>query len=245
VLISPHPDRPLVLGHRGASAFAPGNTIAAFALAVKHGADGVELDVRCSADGMLMVHHDPTLPGLGPIAGLDLDAIRAGAPEVPTLDEVTPVLAGLVIDVEIKNDPAEPGFDPEHGTAAAVAAWAERHDVAGRILVSSFNPATLARMRQVAPSIPTGQLFVPGWVPERDSPPVAAAGHRWVLPHHGDLTADPEAAVAIATRLGLGVIVWTVDDPALIARLATAGVAGIVSNDPRLARRAVESVTGS
>ncbi len=245
MLTSPDRDRPLVLGHRGASAFAPGNTIAAFALAVEHGADGVEFDVRRSADGVLVVHHDPAVPGLGPIADLAFAAIRAGAPQVPTLDEVTPVLAGLVIDVEIKNDPAEPGFDPDHGTAEAVAAWAERHDVAGRILVSSFNPLILTRMRQVAPSIPTGQLFAPGWRPERDSAPVAAAGHRWVLPHHGDVAADPEAAVTIATRLGLGVIVWTVDDPALITRLATAGVAGIVSNDPRLARRAVESVTGS
>jgi glycerophosphoryl diester phosphodiesterase len=234
-----------VFGHRGASAFAPGNTLAAFTLAVEHGADGVELDVRTSSDGMLMVHHDPAIPDLGPIAGLTFAAIRSGAPHVPTLDEVVPVLGELLIDVEIKNDPSEPGFDPAHRVADAVAAWAERHGLADRIMVSSFHPGTVARMHRVAPAVPTGQLFAPGWVPDHDAPPVADAGHRWVLPHYGDLAADPEAAVAVATRHGLGVIVWTLDDPEIIARLVDGGVAGIVANDPRQARRAVEGVTGA
>jgi len=244
VLSSPHPPRPLVFGHRGASAFAPGNTLAAFALAVEHGADGVELDVRASADGVLMVHHDPEISELGPIADLAFAAIRSGAPQVPTLDEVVPVLGELLIDVEIKNDPAEPGFDPAHRVADAVASWADRHDLAERIMVSSFHPSTIARMHRVAPAIPTGQLFIPGWVPERDTAPVAAAGHRWVLPHYGDVAADPAAAVAVTNRHGLGLIVWTVDDPEVITRLVAGGIAGIVSNDPQQARRVVDAFTG-
>jgi glycerophosphoryl diester phosphodiesterase len=245
VLSSPHPPRPLVFGHRGASAFAPGNTLAAFTLAVEHGADGVELDVRASADGALMVHHDPAIPDLGPIAGLTFAAIRSGAPHVPTLDEVVPVLGELLVDIEIKNDPSEPGFDPSHRTADAVAAWVERHGLADRVMVSSFHPGTVARMHRVAPAVPTGQLFAPGWVPERDMVLVAAAGHRWVLPHYGDVVDDAAAVVAVADRHGLGVIVWTVDDPEAITRLVAGGVAGIVSNDPGRARRVVDGITGA
>src|SRR3954469_14433888 len=79
--------KPLVLGHRGASAAAPENTVAAFARARELGADGVELDVRRSADGVLVVHHDPDLRDAGPIKAMTLAELRATQPDLATLEE--------------------------------------------------------------------------------------------------------------------------------------------------------------
>src|SRR5947209_6613253 len=80
-------DRPLVLGHRGASHARPENTLAAFARARELGADGVELDARRSADGWIVVHHDPAVIGFGLIAENGFTALRAAHPEIPTLVE--------------------------------------------------------------------------------------------------------------------------------------------------------------
>src|SRR5579862_8036318 len=137
----------LVLAHRGAhEPAAPGlreNTVAAFRAAAALGADGVELDVRRTADGALAVHHDPTLPD-----GRRIEAVaRAELPSwVPSLTEALDACAGMaLVDVEIKNSPLEPGFDPVHAIGRRVAAA-----LAGRpgLLVSCFNLATLDAFRE-------------------------------------------------------------------------------------------------
>ena len=85
--------RPLVLGHRGASAVAPENTVAAFAKARELGADGVELDVRRTADGVLVVHHDPDdRRRRRLVASSRSPSVRAARPDVPTLDEALDAL---------------------------------------------------------------------------------------------------------------------------------------------------------
>src|SRR5258708_12273995 len=100
--------RPLVLGHRGASAVAPENTVAAFTRARELGADGVELDVRRSADGVLVVHHDPEVRGVGLIASLSFAELRAARPELATLEEALAACRGLVVNAEVKSLPWEP-----------------------------------------------------------------------------------------------------------------------------------------
>lgn len=231
--------RPLVLGHRGASAHEPGNTLAAYERAMADGADGVELDVRFTSDGCVALIHDPDIAGLGPVVATDFATIRASHPEIPTLDEALAVLEGAVINVEIKNSPSEPDYDPEQRMAGVITRWVDEHDLVDRVVVSSFNPETTAAVGALDPSIVTGQLVAPGADLIARIPVVAAAGHRFIVPFVGDIVSALEPIVAVADQAGIGVVVWTVDDPADIALLGRGGVAAIISNDPAAALAAL------
>lgn len=236
--------RPAILGHRGASAHAPENTVDAFRLAAAQGADGVELDVRRTADGELVVVHDPEVPGFGPVHCLDLGDLRDAVPDAPTFAEAMAACAGMLVNVEIKNSPDEPGFDPEHRAAFEVADWVDAHDAHDQVIVSSFNPMTVRELRAARPDIATGLLMAPGSLGDADvlgGVDVAAmAGHRALHPAAAQLAGPAAAAaVAYARRWELVLVVWTVDDPAEIRRLAGAGVAGIITNDPAGAREAL------
>src|SRR5579862_9086264 len=221
----------LVLAHRGAhEPAAPGlreNTVAAFQAAGALGADGVELDVRRTADGALAVHHDPALPD-----GRRIGAItRAELPAwVPSLTEALDASAGLaLVDVEIKNSPFDPDFDPAHEIARQVAAA-----LAGRtgLLVSSFNLITLDAFRQADPATPTGWLTLPGYDQGDAAATAAAHGHSALNPP--DAATTPEV-VATAHAAGLMVVTWTVNDPARLTELAAIGVDVVVSDRPDLA----------
>lgn len=231
----PAPSHPLVIAHRGASASAPENTLAAYALAVAQDADGIELDVRRTADGHLVLHHDPVVPGLGAIVELTLGTLRCRAPSVPTLDEMLAVTGDLLIDIEIKNDPGEPDHDPAHTVADAVAGWIARHDLHHRVIVSSFDWGTTARIRHTDPRIATGQLVAVAALDDRMLAAVANEGHAWALPADHLLGAEPEVAIAAGHRHGLQVGTWTVDGAQRLRRLAEAGIDAIVVNDPAAA----------
>ena len=225
-----------VIGHRGASASHPGNTIAAFLAALEAGADGVELDVRRTADDVLVVHHDAAL--------VDGRVLRrtpsAELPDgVPTLAEALEACGDLWVDIEIKNLPSDPDYDAEHGISVAVAAMVAAYGANERVLVSSFDMGTLDRLRDVDPTIPTGWLVFSGTSPAQTVERAAAHGLDAVHPH--DLLVD-RALVRLATEAGLEVTVWTVDDPARIRQLADWGVDGIITNDPLAARRALDEV---
>src|ERR1700674_3295989 len=103
-----------VFAHRGCTEGFTENTIDAFAEARRLGADGVELDVRLTADGALAIHHDADIPGLGAIAGLGVTALPA---HVPLLAEVLAVCEGMVVNVEIKNAPQDPDWDATEAVA--------------------------------------------------------------------------------------------------------------------------------
>jgi glycerophosphoryl diester phosphodiesterase len=233
--------QPLVLGHRGASAQAADNTIEAFELAVANGADGVELDVRFTADGVIVLSHDPDVGEMGPLIHHDFERIRHSHPEVPTLDEALAVLGDLIVNVEIKNSPGEPDYDPQDEMAGAIARWVNAHDLHERVVVTSFNPATVAAVRAADPTITTGQLVAQGFRLERDLDPIMAAGHEWVALYVSDVLEDAQAVVSALHDRGLRIAVWTVDDPAAIRTLAEAGIDALVSNDPRAALRIVRS----
>lgn len=228
-----------VLAHRGASARAPENTIAAFALARELGADGVELDVRLLVDGALAVHHDAVLPDGRVIADLG----RADLPpHVPVLSEVLTVCGAhrlpLEVNVEIKNSPGEPGHDSDAKVAAVVGNELERLAYPGRLSVSSFNVATLAAFRSAAPHVPTGWLTSDrvAWPAALDR--LVAEGHDAVHPHHRLVTAE---LVGAARARSLGVVVWTVDDPARMAELVALGVDAIITNVPDVARSMLDA----
>ena len=217
------------MAHRGASKAERENTIAAFRRARELGADAVELDVRVTADGALVIHHNPDLPD-GRIIGRTL---RADLPEhVPGLHDALDACAGMWVNVEIKNDPEEPDFDPtDHVADAVIAALAER-DEPGRWLISCFRIETVDRCRALAPEIRTAWLTVE--VPEGTVTRLVRRGHAALHPWSGSVTED---LVAEAHAAGLEVNVWTVDDPDTLRRLADWGVDGLCSNVPDVACR--------
>ncbi len=240
-----------VFAHRGSSRQAVENTLEAFRLARRQAADGVELDTRLSADGVLLVHHDATwssrLPDAGGHLGRAVSETPAPdrPPSVPTLAEVLDACAGMIVNVELKTDGlAARGSDELAGVREAAARdrlaralvelLAER---GGRdeVLVSSFDAAALDL---VAARNPACRL---GWLTEDRLEPtvlaqLAGRGHVAVHPHW--MVTDA-AVVADAHRFGLAVHAWTVDDPATLAHLAALGVDAVITNVPEVALRSL------
>jgi glycerophosphoryl diester phosphodiesterase len=224
----------LIYGHRGASAHVRANTVEAYALAIGLGADGVELDVRPSRDGVIVIHHDDRpSPGAAPFIDLDFGQIRAKTPWVPTLDEAWDAIGpSALLNIEIKNDEREADYDPTHQTAIAVADWLAAHQTGDRVLVSSFNRPTLAMLKSLAPDTPTGQLAGAALKPSVVIEEARGDGHVAV---NLSLARTLPAAEQIVEAAGeLAVLVWTVNDPDDAIALAEAGVSGIFTDDPGL-----------
>lgn len=227
-------EKPLIIGHRGASADAPENTLTAFALALEQGADGVELDVQLSADGWPVVCHDFRVDrmtnGTGLVSQLTVAQLReldAGEGEgIPTLDEVFELLGpGALYNVELKN------WDwRDKGLETAVADRIQSHNLERQVLVSSFNPFALRRARRhLTRSTPLAMIRERGWLQYSYLLASGEADH----PHSSFVN---ESYMAWARRHGYRVHVWTVDDPAEAQRLVQLGVHGLITNKPKLMR---------
>jgi glycerophosphoryl diester phosphodiesterase len=232
-------NRPLVLAHRGASRRAPENTIEAFRLAGELGADGVELDARRTADGVIVVSHDPVVEGFGILVQHPFAKLRAEVPSVPTLEEAFVMLTetlDLLVNVEIKGFPTEPDADPERIVVRAVIEMVERRDLYQKVIVSSFDLDAVDVARTLDARVATAWL-TSGLAPEMTVPIAAARGHAWLHPDRSTmLGASAVAAVADAMVNGVRLDVWTVDAPHEIAALAGAGVDAIITNVPDVAR---------
>lgn len=240
---------PLIIAHRGASADAIENTIAAFRLAREQGADGVELDVMRSASGEVLVFHDDDLARLGGggaadrVRGMSWQALRGvdlgGGERIPLLSDVIEELGPLLVNVELKAEDGLAARLRDDGLALAVANLIARHGAQARVLVSSFDPVLLARFRAHAPRVATGLLFA--------SDQSLALKRAWAARLIAPSALHPEAALVSAPGLrrwhaqGYAVNVWTVDDPAELRALAALGVDGLITNRPAAARRVVES----
>jgi len=221
--------QPLVLAHRGASAVAAENTIAAFATARELGADGVELDVRRTADGVLIVNHDAEISGLGPLVERTFAEIHAARPSVATFDEAIAALAGLVVNAEVKCLPWEIDADRDGTVMRATIDALSTH--VGTAIVSSFDLAALDLARAYAPHVPTA------WLTHGQEVPGAARiafdhGHQWLNPDAVSAIAAGAEGIDAAHATGVRVSVWTVDDPDDVRTLAAAGVDMIISNVP-------------
>ena len=241
--------KPLIIAHRGDSANAPENTLAAFRLALANGADGIELDVMLSADQKLVVIHDDTLDrttnghgqvGNTPFAALrELDAGSWFKPEfkgepLPSLDEVFAELGGkFLINVELKNYKTPKDQLPE-----LVVALVKKHGLDESVLLSSFNARNLPRAKALAPEIRTGLLTLPGLL---GLPMRGFLGRRFgaddLNPYFKDVSAR---MVQSRHNLGQGVNVWTVDAPDDLRRMQAFGVDMIICNDPAHARQILE-----
>lgn len=224
----------LIYGHRGASAHVRANTVEAYALAIKVGADGVELDVRPSRDGVLVIHHDDRpAPCEPPFIDLDFEEIRATTPWVPTLDEAWEAIGpDALLNIEIKNEEREADYDPTHQTAIAVASWLDSHKTNDRVLVSSFNTRTLGVVRGLVPNVATGQLAGAALDPFVVIEQARSDGHVSVNLSLARTLPDANRIVDAAEELA--VLVWTVNDPDHAINLADAGVAGLFTDDPEL-----------
>ena len=211
--------RPLVLAHRGASRAAAENTPEAFQLALRLGADGVELDVRRAGRGELVVYHDPELAGT-PIR-------RLLEPPLPGLAAALDASAGGLVNVELKTD-----GDASGGVAAAFCALMLRRGARDRVLASSFDPVALRTVRALRPNIPTALVIGA----ESD---VGAALREAAIAHHRALHPQSELVdrmlVEHARKLGIALHVWTVNDADEVARLARLGVDGVITDVPDIA----------
>ncbi|MGB8646584.1 MAG: glycerophosphodiester phosphodiesterase family protein [Anaerolineae bacterium] len=252
--------KPLVFGHRGAAAVAPENTIAAFLRARDLGADGVELDVTLTRDRVPVVIHDDTVDrttnGHGLIRNmtiLEVKQLDAGSwkspkyrgEQIPTLAEVLDALADWVnpaspsrmprgmINVEIKSM----GLGTD-GVEREVVNLIGRMNLESRILISSFNPLALERVKQLNPRLQRGLLY------ETDMPfYLRRAWLRFLAaPHalHPDHQMIDQAYMQWARRKHYAVNTWTVDDPAEAKRLAALGVEILISNQPDVICRALQ-----
>lgn len=218
----------LVLAHRGASAAAAENTPEAFLLADRMGADGVELDVRRTPDGRLLVAHDPLPPSL--------DDVEALGPA--TLAEVLDACGDrMLVNVEIKNSKTDPDYDATMAMVAPVIDELRRRGpgATDRWLISSFSWSTVAACREYAPEIATGCL-TSAPVDEPRIERLAAAGHRALHPWEAQLD---EVLVAMCRRHGLAVNTWTCNDPARLVELAGLGVDGVCTDVPDIALEAL------
>jgi glycerophosphoryl diester phosphodiesterase len=230
-----------VYAHRGARTQAADNTIAAFRLAVDQGAHGIELDAQQTGDGHVVVFHDDRHPDAGWISACRLSDLRRIDATIPTLDEAFDAIAPpCFVNLELKNGRREPGFDHRRHLAAAVLPVIDRHQIAGRLLVSSFDAVMVRRIRHLRPELLTAQLLTAS--DPRDAIEwVARAGHDAVNVERSWLAGNAAEIVARAGSAGLSVCAWTVNDPVEVVEFAAAGVAVVITDDPEMALRALNA----
>ncbi|MFN0099590.1 MAG: glycerophosphodiester phosphodiesterase [Gemmatimonadaceae bacterium] len=222
---------PEIVAHRGASRERPENTLAAFRRAVELGADATELDIHRTQDGVLIVHHDPKIAGIGAIRELGWHIVRdarvRGEP-IPALSDVFDAVGGsLRVYCELK------GVDTAADTVALIAA---KGIPADRTAVHSFDHRLVAQAGRLAPRIPRGVLEVSYPVePLSAAKPVAARDlwRQWEF-------IDAEFVEAVHAA-GCRVVAWTVNDAAVMERFALLGVDALCTDDVGLAKRVLSA----
>jgi len=228
---------PLIIGHRGASAVAPENTMAAFREAIAVGADGIEFDVRLTRDGVPVIIHDSTLRRTAQlphrIADLTWSELQGVDQTVPGLDELLTLFESnqLLMYLEIKCDsPSE-----RIPLAEACCQQIDQHSAKERVIVGSFDLPVLKFVRDIDPEIRTAASF------ELALSTASPLSDQRIL----DEAASVEAsALALHHRLArkrlvekaklthMWIAVWTVDDPVWIERARDLGIDALITNDP-------------
>jgi glycerophosphoryl diester phosphodiesterase len=239
----PLPPRDEIQAHRGASAIAPENTLAAFRAAAQQGAKWVELDVALLGDGTLVVIHDDSVDrttsgrgSLGELTVADLADLDAGtwfspafaSERLPTLDQVIALLGelGLSANVEIKQHPHHRSLDQ---LIAAVRAAITTRRPETEIMISSFDAACLKAMAALEPELEMAMLWVEppqGWEAQ-----LAAIPARTIHLHYKALSI---AFLETAHEKGIKVRAWTANDPTDLASFWKAGLTGVITDDPSL-----------
>lgn len=250
---------PLILAHRGASAYAPENTLAAFRLARELGADGIELDVQLTRDKIPVVIHDETVDRttdghgrvadlmIGEIARLDAGTWKTedyrGEP-IPTLAQVFEALSDwlnpvgrarpCLINVELKTERVR-----TDGLERQVLNVIARYGVQHRVLLSSFSPLALYRAKKINPRLPRGLLY--------EASSSALLQNALIRAFTAPQALHPESPLVNAQlmqwtrRKKFQVNTWTVDEPEEARRLAALGVHAIITNKPDVIREATRA----
>jgi glycerophosphoryl diester phosphodiesterase len=240
--------RPLVIGHRGASAHAPENTLASFELAIRDKADAIEFDVKLSADKKVIIIHDATVDrttnGIGKVARLDLVALKeldAGGKfsegfkgeKIPTLHEVFERFGKqILMNVELTN--YSTSFDD---LVIRVVELVKTYKVEDRVIFSSFLARSLRLARRLLPEVPCGLLVYSGWL---------GLFPRWFgwkkrfQALHPYLTDVNQALVQSVHGSGKRIHVWTVNGKEEIKSMLALNVDGIFTDDPGMLRRLME-----
>lgn len=254
---------PEVIAHRGASGYAPENTLAAVEAADRLDTTWVEVDVQRTADGELVLVHDTTLerttdaeevfPDRAPwdvadftaeeIARLDAGSWFgeefAGEP-VPTLGEALATLEAndQKLLLELKDPELYPGIEEEVLAELAEAGWLAEDTPGERLVIQSFDRQAVRTVHELAPEVKTGFL---GTAPVADLEDYAAFADQ-INPTHADLSADYVAAIHAVTGPHdepLEVSTWTVNDAETAVEVANLGVDAIITNVPDVVREAV------
>lgn len=260
--------KPLIIGHRGASAIAPENTLAAFHRAVDSGADGIEFDVRLTRDEVPVVIHDDNLKRTGSrpdkVAELSYAEIRQvdvgswfnqthpsnnsdfSGERIPSLEEVLKLFESnhAILYLEMKSDPLQ-----REQLAQICCDHLNCSPVKNRVVVECFDLLGIAVVNAIDPSIRTAALFEPRLI----TTPLFTSGRGLVeqaltvgaeeIALHHRLAS--KSVVATAKSAGLKVVVWTVDSTDWIQRATSMGVSALITNDPGMMvqhRRALSSM---
>lgn len=214
---------PTVIAHRGASGREFENSRAAFARAVELGADGVELDVHSTSDGIILVHHDAELQGLGPIGHLTYMEIQEfrlpNGETVPTLPEALDILGNLDVYVEVKT--LNTSFD------ATLLSVLDQGPAPSRYAVHSFDHRIIARLGAARPGLSRGILL--SSYPLEPIALMRSAGADTIWQDHSLIDAS---IVNVVHGANGRLIAWTVNQPRDAARLARLGVDGLCGNYP-------------
>jgi glycerophosphoryl diester phosphodiesterase len=259
----PHP---LIIGHRGAAAVAPENTLVSFERAMTDGAHGIEFDVRLSSDRVPVVIHDPDLrrTGLseGAVAALSSTRLREVSvgnwfnrrfpalardeyahATIPTLAQVFELFRPVdaILYVEMKCVAAE-----ARAIATEVVKLIREYDIAHRVVVESFTLGAIAEIKRMDPLIRTAALFEPKVVPPSPS-------MRRIFAQAVECRADELALHRLlatrritteAKRRGMPVVVWTVDKPSWLQRARDYGIHAVITNNPGIMKFKIENVKG-
>lgn len=229
-----------IYAHRGASGYAPENTLEAFELAAKMGAQGVELDVHITKDGHLVVAHDETIDrvsdGTGFIRDMTLEQLKHFTfnkthPEykdarIPTLKEVFDLLrpTGLFINIEMKNSVYDyPNLEQK------TIDLAREENMIQRVIFSSFNHYSLQRIKAIDPALPCGLLYEANLV--KPWAYAVALGVEAIHPHFSEVVNVPEEC-ALSHKAGIAVNTWTVNSEEDIRSVLRAGADIIITNYP-------------
>ena len=236
-----------ILGHRGASFYAPENTMPAFEMALEQGADGVELDVHLSKDGELVVIHDEKLDrttnAKGFVGGYTLEELKSfdascgregfAGVKIPTLREVYSLFQGTgkMINVEVKTDIMD-----YPGIVDKLLALEDEMAMQGSILYSSFNHYSVYELLTKRPTAKIGLLYMSIFAAPWSY--AASLGAAALHPHFITISKTPLMAEECAKR-GIETNLWTVDDPAWMEKLAAMGVTSLITDRPDLAKTVV------
>jgi glycerophosphoryl diester phosphodiesterase len=238
--------KPMIIAHRGASAYAPENTMVSFKRALEMGAEGIELDVHLTADGYMAVIHDGkvdrTSSGKGWVKDMTLSQLREldfgswFSPEfkgerIPVLEDIMELLKNrnVLLNIEAKSGPII-----YHGLEEKLSKIIHDYGMTDRVIVSSFNHYSLVHLKSISPDIKIGLLYEAGLYEPWD---YAKKLDAYAI-HPLFYNAVPEI-VEGCRKHGVAVNPFTVDQPELIRKVAAAGVDGIITNVPDIALKVV------